>query len=106
MLVRIADTNRKYASDDPLRQVHPAPTSKVPVELLSATTAVSAILVVGPVSHATELVALGEWGVGNAVEGGLGGNRGAPSALMLGQRVDQVDQGRLAWWWDSHVVLC
>lgn len=67
-----------------------ARTSVVSVVLLASSTSIASVLSIGaPVSHATQLVALGEWGVGNAVEGGFGGDSGPPS-IAVGQRRDEV----------------
>lgn len=70
------------------------PTSVVPVVLHASTTAIAAVLAVGgPVSHATELVALGEGSIWDSVQGGLGGSRGAPS-IAIRQGGDEVCHGR------------
>lgn len=68
-------------------------TSVVPVVLSASTTSVTAILSVGcPVGHTAQLVALGEGSVGDAIEGGLGGDCWSPS-VTIGQRRDEVGNG-------------
>lgn len=73
-------------------------TPKVSVVLVAATVA---ILALGrPVSHAAKLVALGERRIGDAVERGLGGDRGAP-AVARGAAFADADEiqsvGHLVW---------
>jgi len=67
-------------------------TPVISVKLLPATTSVSAVLVRGPVGHAAELVALGIRGVGNTVQGSLGGDGRAPGVAQVGERIDQIEE--------------
>lgn len=67
-----------------------ARTSVVPVVLGPSSTTIAAILAISsPVGHATQLVALGEGGVWDTIQGGLCGDWGPPS-VAIGQRRDDV----------------
>jgi hypothetical protein len=65
-------------------------TTVVPVVLLPSTTAVGALAVGGPVGHATELVALGEGRIGDAVQSGVGGDGRTP-AIAGGAVLDETN---------------
>lgn len=65
-------------------------TSVVPVVLGPSSTTIAAVLAIsGPVGHATQLVALGEGGVWDTIQGGLCRDWGPPS-VAVGQRRDDV----------------
>jgi len=80
-------------------------TTEVSVILLPATTA-GVLGISSPVGHAAELVALGVGSIWNTVEGRLSGDGGTPGRTQIGERLDQIDKGRLARFVLRHDVCC